>query len=165
MPQEVSPPSSVPQLRSFNSRQLVYALFCNRSPRTVQPYWVNFQGEPQQYPALPPGKGRRMVTYLGHIWLFREVDTGVGLMVNNKEMFVPSPNVNGQPAIVNISLPVFSLKERCLQVIRRLVKPEDYRKLEIVASLYEDLENSPDILKDLRRLAVGFWEQTQASNP
>ncbi|KAE8612108.1 hypothetical protein XENTR_v10012726 [Xenopus tropicalis] len=164
MPQDVSRPGSVPQLRSFNSRQPVQVVFCNRSTRTVQPIWVNFQGDPQSYPTLPAGSGRRMNTYLGHIWLFREAETDVGLMVNKKEVYVPNPNVNGQPALVNISLPVFSLKERCLQVVRSLVKPEDYRKLEIVVSLYEDLENRPDVAKDLRRLAVGFWEQTRGSD-
>ncbi|KAM4721601.1 von Hippel-Lindau disease tumor suppressor [Rhinophrynus dorsalis] len=166
MPQEISPSPSAPQLRSFNSRQPAHAIFCNRSSRIVQPIWVNFQGEPQPYPTIPPGTGRRMITYLGHIWLFREVETDVGLIVNKKEVYVPSPNVNGQPAIVSISLPVFSLKERCLQVVRSLVKPEDYRKLEIVTSLYDDLENRPNIREDLRRLAVGFLEQSrQGSSP
>ncbi|KAM4652764.1 von Hippel-Lindau disease tumor suppressor isoform 1-T1 [Discoglossus pictus] len=159
MPQEVSP-----QFRSINSGQTTHVVFCNRSPRTVQPVWVNFQGELQPYPSLPPRTGRRMVTYLGHIWLFREVDTGVGLMVNKQEVYVPSPNVNGQPAVVNISLPIFTLKEICLQAVRSLVKKEDYRKLEIVTSLYDDLENHPDIVKDLRRLAQE-WEQTQATDP
>ncbi|OCT85762.1 von Hippel-Lindau disease tumor suppressor [Xenopus laevis] len=164
MPEDVSSSGSVPQLRSYNSRQPVQVVFCNRSPRTVKPIWVNFNGEPQSYPTLPAGTGRRMNTYLGHIWLFREAETDVGLVVNKKEIYVPSPIVNGQPALVNISLPVFSLKECSLQVVRSLVKPEDYRKLEIVVSLYEELENRPDVLKDLRRLAIGFWEQTRGSD-
>lgn len=49
---------------------------------------------------------------------------------------------------------VFTLKERCLQVVRSLVKPVDYRKLDIVRSLYEDLEDHPDIKKDLQRLSL-----------
>nr|AHE80969.1 von Hippel Lindau E3 ubiquitin ligase [Xenopus laevis] len=164
MPQDISSTGSVPRLRSDNSRQPVPVVFCNRSPRTVQPIWVNFQGDPQSYPTLPAGRGRRMNTYLGHIWLFREAETDVGLIVNKKEIYVTSPNVNGSPALVNISLPVFSLKERCLQVVRSLVKPEDYRKLEIVASLYEELENKPDVVKDLPRLAIRFWEETRGSD-
>lgn len=49
---------------------------------------------------------------------------------------------------------VFTLKERCLQVVRSLVKPMDYRKLDIVRSLYEELEDHPDIRKDLQRLSL-----------
>ncbi|XP_063794926.1 von Hippel-Lindau disease tumor suppressor-like [Pseudophryne corroboree] len=154
-------PPEIPTLRSLGSQQKIYIIFCNQSPRTVQPIWVNFKGDPEPYPTLPPGTELRMITYLDHIWVFRDVETDVALTVNNKEIYLPSPNENGPPAVVNISLPVFSLKDRCLQVVRSLVKPEDYRKLEIVASLYEDLENRPNITKDLRRLAIGFWEQSR----
>lgn len=49
---------------------------------------------------------------------------------------------------------VFTLKERCLQVVRSLVSPMDYRKLDIVQSLYEELEDHPDIWKDLQRLSL-----------
>lgn len=49
---------------------------------------------------------------------------------------------------------VFTLKERCLQVVRSLVKPVDYRKLDIVRSLYEELEDHPDVKKDLQRLSL-----------
>ncbi|KAG9468881.1 hypothetical protein GDO78_021749 [Eleutherodactylus coqui] len=95
--------------------------------------------------------------HTGHIWLFREVGTDVALAVNKDEMYLASQSRNGQPAILNISLPVFSLKDRCLQVVRSLVKPEDYRNLEIVASLYDDLDDRPNIEKDLRRLAIHIY--------
>lgn len=39
-------------------------------------------------------------------------------------------------------------------MVRSLVKPVDYRKLDIVRSLYEDLEDHPDIKKDLQRLSL-----------
>ncbi|XP_077132849.1 von Hippel-Lindau disease tumor suppressor [Ranitomeya variabilis] len=161
MLREIDPGSGPPQLRSFNSRQQAQVVFCNRSSRTVQPIWVNFQGNPEPYPVLLPGTGRRMCTYHGHIWLFREVNTDVGLTVNKNEIYIAPGDDNGQqqPVMVNICLPVFTLKDCCLQVIRNLVKPEDYRKLEIVTSLYDDLENRPNVQKDLQRLALGIWNQ------
>ncbi|NXW63293.1 VHL disease, partial [Eurystomus gularis] len=86
----------------------------------------------------------------GHLWLFRDAGTNDGLLVNRQELFVATPGVN----TADITLPVFTLKERCLQVVRSLVKPMDYRKLDIVQSLYEELEDRPDIRKDLRRLSL-----------
>uniref|UniRef100_A0A8C5W4C7 von Hippel-Lindau tumor suppressor n=1 Tax=Microcebus murinus TaxID=30608 RepID=A0A8C5W4C7_MICMU len=100
-----------PVLRSVNSREPSQVIFCNRSPRVVLPVWLNFDGEPQPYPTLPPGTGRRIHSYR-----------------------------------------VYTLKERCLQVVRSLVKPENYRRLDIVRSLYEDLEDHPNVRKDLERL-------------
>ncbi|OWK02403.1 VHL [Cervus elaphus hippelaphus] len=100
-----------PVLRSVNTREPSQVIFCNRSPRVVLPVWLNFDGEPQPYPTLPPGTGRRIHSYR-----------------------------------------VYTLKERCLQVVRSLVKPEDYRRLDIARSLYEDLEDHPNVQKDLARL-------------
>ncbi|XP_053525300.1 von Hippel-Lindau disease tumor suppressor isoform X1 [Artibeus jamaicensis] len=121
----------------------------------------------------------------GHLWLFRDAGTNDGLLVNQTELFVPSLNVDGQPIFANITLPalqwgflswvllvggrrcgrsllaVYTLKERCLQVVRSLVKPEDYRRLDIARSLYEDLEDHPNVQKDLERLTREHIENQQ----
>ncbi|XP_074861303.1 von Hippel-Lindau disease tumor suppressor [Carettochelys insculpta] len=154
MPQERAEEARGQLLRSVNTREPSHVIFCNRSPRLVMPVWLDFEGQPRPYPVLQPGTGRRMHSYLEHLWLFRDAKTGDGLLVNQTELFVPTRNVNGQPIFANITLPVFSLKERCLQVVRSLVKPVDYRRLDIVRSLYEDLENYPNIRKDLQRLSL-----------
>uniref|UniRef100_A0A8B9QJF9 von Hippel-Lindau disease tumor suppressor n=1 Tax=Apteryx owenii TaxID=8824 RepID=A0A8B9QJF9_APTOW len=86
----------------------------------------------------------------GHLWLFRDAGTNDALLVNRQELFVAAPDVSK----ADITLPVFTLKERCLQVVRSLVRPMDYRKLDIVRSLYEELEDHPDIKKDLLRLSL-----------
>ncbi|EDL91552.1 von Hippel-Lindau syndrome homolog, isoform CRA_b [Rattus norvegicus] len=126
-----------PVLRSVNSREPSQVIFCNRSPRVVLPLWLNFDG---------------------HLWLFRDAGTHDGLLVNQTELFVPSLNVDGQPIFANITLPVYTLKERCLQVVRSLVKPENYRRLDIVRSLYEDLEDHPNVRKDIQRLTQEHLE-------
>nr|XP_048294586.1 von Hippel-Lindau disease tumor suppressor isoform X2 [Myodes glareolus] len=114
-----------PVLRSVNSREPSQVIFCNRSPRVVLPFWLNFDGEPQPYPTLPPGTGRRIHSYR-----------------------------------------VYTLKERCLQVVRSLVKPENYRRLDIVRSLYEDLEDHPNVQKDIERLTQERFEnQTLGEEP
>uniref|UniRef100_A0A8D2IU30 VHL n=1 Tax=Varanus komodoensis TaxID=61221 RepID=A0A8D2IU30_VARKO len=97
---------------------------------------------------------------LKHLWLFRDAGTDDSLLVNKAELFVATRNMNGQPVFADITLPVFTLKERCLQVVRSLVKPVDYRKLDIVRSLYEDLEDHPDIRKDLQRLMNQWCRET-----
>ncbi|XP_061474498.1 von Hippel-Lindau disease tumor suppressor [Rhineura floridana] len=142
------------RLCSVNTRQPCQVIFCNRSPRLVSPVWLDFDGKPRPYPSLKPRTGRRMHTYQEHLWLFRDAGTDDSLLVNQAELFVATRNMNGQPVFANITLPVFTLKERCLQVVRTLVKPVDYRRLDIVQSLYEDLEDHPDIRKDLQRLSL-----------
>lgn len=52
-------------VRSLNSRILVYAVFCNRSPRVVRPLWIDFLGVPQAFDDLQPGMGRKMTTFVG----------------------------------------------------------------------------------------------------
>ncbi|NXJ76143.1 VHL disease, partial [Trogon melanurus] len=139
-----------PCLRSANTGELSEVVFNNRSPRSVLPIWVDFEGRPRSYPVLRPHTGRVMYSYHGHLWLFRDAWTNDGLLVNRQELFVAAPNVS----TADITLPVFTLKERCLQVVRSLVKDVDYRKLDIVRSLYEELEDRPDIRKDLQRLSL-----------
>ncbi|NXQ64214.1 VHL disease, partial [Anthoscopus minutus] len=149
-PVPARPGEAGPALRSVNTRELSEVVFNNHSPRCVLPVWLDFEGQPRCYPVLQPRSGRVMHSYRGHLWLFRDAGTNDGLLVNQQELFMATPNVTK----ADITLPVFTLKERCLQVVRSLVSPVDYRKLDIVQSLYEDLEDHPDIWKDLQRLSL-----------
>ncbi|NXY86414.1 VHL disease, partial [Alcedo cyanopectus] len=83
-----------PGLRSVNTRELSEVVFNNRSPRSVLPVWVDFEGRPRSYPVLQPRTGRIMHSYRGHLWLFRDAGTNDGLLVNRQELFVAAPDVS-----------------------------------------------------------------------
>ncbi|KAL2091096.1 hypothetical protein ACEWY4_013359 [Coilia grayii] len=152
MPQEAE--QSLPLVRSLPNGIPCHVVFCNRSPRVVLPVWINFRGEPQPFGPIQPWTGQRMTTYVGHPWMFRDAQSDDPMRVNGKELYLPrEQNARSQMSLVNITLPVLTLRERCLQVVRKYVSAKDFPRLEIARTLQEDLADKPSLQRDLQCIA------------
>ncbi|XP_048405284.1 von Hippel-Lindau-like protein isoform X1 [Stegostoma tigrinum] len=147
----------VSALRSLRSDEATFVKFVNRTLRNARPWWINFDGIPQSYADIPPGGVLHMRTYRTHPWVFRDADTGDKLLIKNDEIYFPTSkqyDEDGPTYIpVDVTIPVYSLKNCCLQRIRKHMKSDDYTKLELPKSLHTDLKNSPDLLRAIENLS------------
>ncbi|XP_067856157.1 von Hippel-Lindau-like protein [Heptranchias perlo] len=147
-------------LRSLNSDEATFVKFVNRTPRTARPWWINFNALPQNYDDIRPGGTLDMRTYRTHPWVFRDASTGDELLINKEEIYFPTSAQyeEDDPVYipVSITVPVYSLKDCCLQRIRKQVKLEDYTKLELPKSLHGDLKNYPHLLREIENLSLRY---------
>ncbi|XP_051885906.1 von Hippel-Lindau-like protein [Pristis pectinata] len=147
-------------LRSLHSEEVSFVRFVNLTQRTARPWWIDFNARPQNYDDIAPGGTLHMCTYRTHPWVFRDANTGDKLLINNDEIYFPTSALyDGNKPIylpIYITFPVYSLKDCCLQCIRKHVKLEDYIKLEIPQSLQTDLKNSPHLLREIKNLSTRY---------
>ncbi len=131
------------------------AIFRNCTPRLVNLLWLDFQGKQVTYTrnGLKPRHKMGMNTFEGHPWIFRDHNTGDKLACytdtdsQKREVFFPIPFSDDHPreTQVNIILPVYTLKDRALQVVRSYIRSkEDCAKLQIPVTLQRELAN-PDV--------------------
>ncbi|XP_046384956.1 von Hippel-Lindau disease tumor suppressor [Ischnura elegans] len=141
-------------VRSLNSDHRAYVRFRNNTVRKVDVIWINYEGSRVKYRTLLPGQFFDANTYLSHPWMFRDSDTQDKLVVKSKEVFRPPPSVirsvpnegNAEPVrrlertIVYITIPVYTLKERAMQVIRSYIsQPDRVCQLELPVALKNEL--------------------------
>ncbi|XP_068215397.1 von Hippel-Lindau disease tumor suppressor isoform X2 [Palaemon carinicauda] len=132
-------------LRSQNSREHSFVRFMNHTQRSVDVYWLTYQGRRQKYTTLRPGSSYKINTYVSHPWIFRDAQTKAKLVVNSEEVYFPRPWNEGarilgpvMPCHVTeyIIIPVYSLKDRAIQIVRSQLRvPEDAYKLDIPQTL------------------------------
>lgn len=140
-------------LRSKHSRHLSYVRFINKSNRTVDVIWIDFEGHRVKYKALQPGVFFDVNTFATHPWVFLDSETQDKLVVKCKEVFLPEPwfvqyrhlrreDLPPRPerTPVHITIPLYTLRERSLQVVRdNLSQPDDAFRLELPNSLQREL--------------------------
>lgn len=132
-------------LKSKKSIHYSFLRFTNKTKRRVDIVWLNYEGVRVKYQTLLPDQFVDINTFAGHPWVFFDADTGDRLVVQLKEIFEPiawSSQIDGWPPqrkVVNITIPVYSLQECCLQTLRGLVPRNKVDQLELTEHLKQDL--------------------------
>jgi von Hippel-Lindau disease tumor supressor len=140
-------------LRSEHSLHKSFIRFINKSNRTVDVIWLNFEGRPVKYKTLQPGVFFDVNTFATHPWVFLDSETHKRLVVESKEVFLPEPwyvqyshlRSEALPSqlgrtSVYITMPLYTLRERSLQFVsENLSQPDDAFKLELPISLQREL--------------------------
>lgn len=134
-------------LRSGRSAMKSFVRFVNQTNRFVDIVWLNYEGARVKYKTLQPGHFVDVNTFVGHPWIFRDSDTGDHMVVHLREVFetTHSYEVPQTRKIINITIPVYTLKERSLQVIRRLVNRDRIQELDLPQSLRDEMQVMCDI--------------------
>lgn len=138
-------------LKSKHSWCKSFIRFINNTDRVVDVIWINFEGQHVKYKTLPPSAFIDCNTYVTHPWMFFDSETHDKLVVKSEEVFRPEPwylqyqqgeDLPRKPGrtLVYITIPVYTLRERSLQVVRNnLSQPEDAFKLELPSTLQREL--------------------------
>lgn len=84
--------------------------FYNRTERGVDIIWLNYEGARVKYKTLQSYEFVDVNTYVGHPWIFLDVESGERLVVNLKSVYEPTTGwVPGQwppiRKVVNITIP------------------------------------------------------------
>lgn len=144
------------RLRSRESIEKIYLRFMNKTKRKANVVWIDYEGVPKKYCTLDPDQFVDVNTFVSHPWIFEDDRTGDKLAVHNNFVFYPSnwaevirqqvpnapANVTPCRIIVPIRIPVYSLRNRCLQVVRDNINRDliaNLDELQLPKSVNDDL--------------------------
>lgn len=142
-----------PELRSISNTHSSFVKFVNTTRRNVGVYWIDYHGKKVRYKVLSYGDYLDVNTFVTHPWVFIDEDTMDRFMVNCSYVFFPEPwfaKYRGRrreelpPRVertyVYITLPMFTLRELALRVIRQHLKcSRDAYLLDIPRNLQMEL--------------------------
>ncbi|XP_076436526.1 von Hippel-Lindau disease tumor suppressor-like [Babylonia areolata] len=137
------------RLCSGRSRNDAFIRFLNVSPRRASVFWINFTGSLTFYSTLGPGEFLDVNTFEGHPWLVEDGDSGDKLVVNGCDYFWPAaynPRDGWPPQRIEakIYIPVYGLQERCLQVVRDMLSPDQVEGVEVPLILRREIRQAID---------------------
>lgn len=152
-------------LRSVNSLSPSLLRFVNISHRDVNIVWLDYQGRGITYNCLSHKKSFDINTYVSHPWIVRDAKTNDPMMLLHGQSVVkvlwPQGDTNNdiqnnnnqaisrRRRLVFITLPVYSLKDRCFQVMREVgINNEDVKALTIPRSLQSEYVHFLDRVDD-----------------
>lgn len=128
--------------KSLYSQKFCFVTFVSRTQRKVDLFWLDFKGSRVLYNTLKYRESFPITTFETHPWLFRDSDTGDVLVANNSdEVYYPVPWTGQHDAqqTVFIDLPVYSLRERAIQILRQHHSEEDMKQFEAPREVKADL--------------------------
>lgn len=142
-----------PILRSINNNQRSFVRFFNTTAHNVGIYWIDYQGQAVSYGVLGRHGRIDINTFVTHPWIFVDEETRERYTVNQKDVFFPEPwyvkYIGVRPedlpprverTLVLITLPIYTLRELSLMVIKRRLKYDQQAfKLNIPRSLQHEL--------------------------
>ncbi|XP_061194389.1 von Hippel-Lindau disease tumor suppressor-like [Saccostrea echinata] len=131
--------------RSLNNDIVTYVRFKNRCDRIATLFWFNFKGNLVRYSILKKGEFIDMNTYVTHPWCARETVTNDRLVIDKQRVFYPAEGEDLTYKLVYIDIPVYSLRERCKQIIWKAYPDTDPKTLDIPRVLTKELDTKKSV--------------------
>ncbi|RWS31068.1 von Hippel-Lindau disease tumor suppressor-like protein [Leptotrombidium deliense] len=131
-------------MRSLSCSRPSYVRFFNLSPNRVDIIWINYEGIGVTYKTLNPREYHDVNTFVSHPWIFRNSSTFDAMTTftaegHKRNDLVFKPIETSSRKIVFITLPFYSLKERCFRRLRDLkLSDSDIAGFEIPRTLKDD---------------------------
>ncbi|XP_012276279.1 von Hippel-Lindau disease tumor suppressor [Orussus abietinus] len=133
----MEPNQELPFLRSISNVHSSFVRFVNTTRRSVGVYWIDYQGHAVQYGILSYRDYLDVNTFVTHPWIFVDEETQDRFRVNCSDVFFPEAWFPRDVAIrpddlpprvertcVYITLPIYSLRELCLRVVKRKLRSD-----------------------------------------
>ncbi|XP_062622361.1 von Hippel-Lindau disease tumor suppressor-like [Saccostrea cucullata] len=137
--------------------------FKNRTERGVDIIWLNYEGARVKYKTLQAYEFVDVNTYVGHPWIFLDVESGERLVVDLKSVYEPTTGwvpsqwpIKPVRKVVNITIPIYSLKDSCIRFFKKHLPKNNINKLDLPTSLLQEMYekyDTPAIASGLRSTA------------